>query len=181
METANNQSLIRSLTILGSVVIAAFVALAIWGRDNAIVSTTITPIVTIATLLVTGMFTLKLSSEAKTAALESKAASKANANGISEVHGLVNGQKSALEKRLEDQNKQILDLHTALGRLEAALTTERSRPATGPILSAPVAPVSGPTTIAPGGPTTIAPEGPVTIVLPPDVATAPPGQVGDHL
>lgn len=170
MESANNQSLIRSLTILGSVVIVAFVVLAIWGRDSATVSSTIAPIVTIVTLLVSGMFTLKVSSEAKTAAVEAKHASEANATGIDAVHGIVNSQRTAMEK-------QIADLRERLDAVHSTLAVERSKPPTVPVMPVnAAAPAAGPTTIAAAGPTTIAPDGPVTIMLPPDVSIVKDGQ-----
>lgn len=144
MESSSNQSLIRSLTILGSVVIMAFVALTIWGPDNNAVQSVVAPIITIVTLLVSGLLTLKVSSEAKTAALESKAVSELNASGIAEVHGLVNGQKTALEK-------QIADLRDRLDKVHSTLAVERDRSTTAlqtaPLLGAPV--VGVPTVEAP--------------------------------
>lgn len=137
----SNTSLIRSVTILGMCVIFAVVALVIWGpTDNGLLTTVIGTIVTMATLLVTNLLTLRASSDARAAAVEavvaakeSKVASDKNAIKLSavgddvtkvaaaaeETHKIVNSQRTAMETKIEG-------LTTALAEVQKTLAVERA-------------------------------------------------------
>lgn len=172
--TDSNTALIRSLTMLGSVVIAAIVSLAIWGppasnRADSAIQT----IVTVVTVIIGGLLSLKGSADAKQEAIKSKDASRSNTaalavvnekvtkavDGVDTVHGIVDGQRHAMEAQIAALRASVEDLKGTLAHERAVTPAPSPATPTGP----------GGTVISPGGPTTIAPDGPVTVVLPADV------------
>ena len=183
-DTSKNNVLIIALVALAAVVIAAIVALAIFGSpDNAIVASATGQIVTLVTLIVGVLVTLKATTEAKVAAIESVAASKENAQSIAAVsvqtgyaietvaqkqdttNKLMNGHLSGL-------NAQIVALTQTIARLETDKAVKQVE--TAQIMAAVVA--AAPSAVPPPvGSTPVMPMPPeaatIIVVDPPEAAT----------
>lgn len=118
----SNNTLIMALVILASVVISAIVALAIFGSpDNAVVAGATGQIITLVTLISGVLVTLKVTTEAKVAAIESKAVSEENAQsiavvaqqtnqGLEGVNQKVDGHLTALTTKIDDLMQKVATL-----------------------------------------------------------------------
>lgn len=112
---SNNTVLIRSLTTLAGVVVFAIVALAIWGpKENSIAAGAIQTIVTVITLIAGILVTLKVSNDAKIAAVDGKVVSQANNAAIAEVHTIVNSQRSDMQAQIKALSATLLELQKTL-------------------------------------------------------------------
>jgi len=166
-QSHGNDTLIIALVILASVVIAAIVALAIFGTpDNAVVANATGQIITLVTLISSVLVTLKVTTEAKTAAIESKAVSEENATSLEGVNKKVDGHLGSILLEMKQMARQIamLEKEKAVTAVETAATIQATAVETAATIQA-ISANPPPTGTTPPHGTRVV-EAPVTVVAP---------------